>query len=151
MDIGTLASGIASSQDQGDPIFHLTGEKQHQMQTYHFVSSKHSECDSLILTGMSCSNPANSVNARWTKAWTSGRSSENTVDTFMWATGLVVTNAVDLSRVGIHLALDVADLKLHRYDGTTERMGVLCETSESPSSAKFKPLLTSYMRQRVGK
>ena len=69
----------------------------------------------------------------------------------MWATGLAVTNAVNLSRVGTHLALDVADLKLHRYDGTTERMGVLCETGESPSSAKFKPLFTSYMRQRVGK
>ena len=41
-----------------------------------------------------------------------------------------MTQAVDLSRVGTHLALDVADLRLHRYDGTTEKMGALCEIGE---------------------
>ena len=32
---------------------------------------------------------------------------------------------------GSHLALDVKDLGLHRYDGASDRMGTFCETGKS--------------------
>ena len=53
-------------------------------------------------------------------------SSEDT-SSFQWATGPAVTHSVDLSRAGTHLALDVADLKLHRYNGASDLMGAICE------------------------
>ena len=74
--------------------------------------------------------PANSVHAHWTKAWTTGHSSGNP-SSFVWAGGHPVTQHVDISRVGSHLALDVRDLILHRYDGALDRMGAFCEIGKS--------------------
>ena len=72
-------------------------------------------------------SPANSIIAPWTKAWTSGRSSGSPFS-FVWTRGPAVTQDVNLNMEGNHLALDVKDLGLHRYDGASDRMGTFCET-----------------------
>ena len=74
--------------------------------------------------------PANSIHAPWTKAWTSGQSSGGP-SSFVWTEGQFVTQDIDLSRDGSHLALDVKDLQLHRYDGATDLMGAFCEISKT--------------------
>ena len=73
-----------------------------------------------------CCIPANHPDLRYTGAWTSGQLSGDT-DSFMWATGLPVTQHIDPSKLGTHLALEI-DLKLHRYNGSSDKMGKLAIT-----------------------
>ena len=93
-----------------------------------------------IFLGMYCINvcwrkelivsPANNIISPRTKAWTSGRSSGSPFS-FVWTRGPAVTQDVNLNMEGNHLALDVKDLRLHRYDGASDRMGTFCETGKS--------------------
>ena len=73
--------------------------------------------------------PATYIDAVWRKAWTSGQSS-GSPSSFVWTGDRPVTQGIDLSRAGSHLALDVNDLQLHRYDGATDKMGAFCEISK---------------------
>ena len=87
--------------------------------------------------------PANSIHAPWTKAWTAGQSSGGP-SSFVWTEGQLVTQDIDLSRDGSHLALDVTDLRLHRYDGATVEMGAFCEISKTWTVISGSLLLTGF-------
>ena len=96
----------------------------------------------IFIVQPACYIPANHPDLRYTGAWTSGQLSGDT-DSFMWATGLPVTQHIDPSKLETHLALEI-DLKLHRYNGSSDKMGALCEFGELSTAMPASPELNKF-------